>query len=313
MIVLRSPGGEAEPAGECALAVGNFDGLHRGHRRLLDRLFREAGRGRLPARVLTFTPHPEKIFGPDRVFMLQTLDQRLEGLEQLGLAEVIVVRFTRAFAAMSARRFAERVLARKLGAKVVVVGENFRFGRGGRGTPEALTGLGEELGFRTVSVPPLSLGGEVVSSSLIRGLLAQGEVERACRLLGRPYEIVGDVVRGAGRGRGLGFPTANIQTPNEIVPQGVYVTRIFVGGRGLPSMTNVGVRPTFDRAGSSIETHVLGFEDDLACSSVRLAFLRRLRDERAFPGPEALAAQLRRDAEAARRYFGATRRRPDRA
>jgi riboflavin kinase/FMN adenylyltransferase len=301
--VFRTTDSIAPPGKGCALAVGNFDGIHRGHRRIIRRLFREAeGRG-LPAYLLTFAPHPEKIFGPDRILMIQTLEQRLNSLEALRLEAVAVLTFTRAFAQTGAEAFADRILASALRARIVVVGADFRFGRDRRGDAALLKRLGSERGFETIIVPPLVEDGEAVSSSRVRALLEAGQVDRAARLLGRPYEIEGRVVCGAGRGRTLGFPTANIRTDNEILPRGVFATRLIRAGRAWPSVTNVGCRPTFEDAGVTVETHVLDDTPDLYEASVRLAFLRRLREERAFTDASALAARIRRDAAAARRVF----------
>jgi riboflavin kinase/FMN adenylyltransferase len=295
--VFRTPESIIPPKKGCALAVGNFDGIHRGHRRILRRLFREAESRGLSASVLTFAPHPEKIFGPDRILMIQTLDQRLDGLRALGLDAVAVLPFTRAFSQTGAEAFAERILAGAMKARVVVVGAGFRFGRERRGDVALLKELGSERGFETIAVSPLAEEGEAVSSSRIRALLNSGRVDRAARFLGRPYEIEGEVVRGAGRGRTLGFPTANIRTANEILPRGVFATRLIRDGRAWPSVTNIGLRPTFDDAGLTVES------PDLYGDSIRLAFLRRLREEKTFADPEALAAGIRRDAAAARRVF----------
>jgi riboflavin kinase / FMN adenylyltransferase len=291
------------PGAGCALAVGNFDGLHRGHRRIIRRLFREAEARGLPAFVLTFAPHPEKIFGPDRILMIQTLDQRLEALRALHLSAVAVLPFTRAFARTGAEAFVDQILAGALKARVVVVGADFRFGRDRRGDAALLKRLGPRRGFVPISLPPLVEDGAAVSSSRIRALLEAGRVDLAARLLGRPYEIEGDVVRGAGRGRRLGFPTANIRTANEILPRGVYATRLIRDGRGRPSVTNIGRRPTFQGLGLTVETHVLDGSPELYGASVRLAFLRRLRAEQTFADAEALAAGIRRDVAAARRHF----------
>jgi len=304
MEIVRSLRAFQAPAGGAAVAVGNFDGLHRGHRKILRTLLRESNRRGLPSYVLTFSPHPEKYFSPSKILMLQTLEQRLESLAGLKPDGTIIALFRRSFAELTAREFAHDILAASLRARLVVVGSDFRFGRGRQGDLALLDRLGPPLGFDVVGVPPLRRKGEVVSSSRIRALLAAGEVERANDLLGRPFEIEGDVVPGEGRGRRLGFPTANLETPNEIAPAGVFLTELRRGGAALPSITNIGLRPTFGRPHWTVEAHVLDFSDDLCGASVRLAFLGKLRDERAFAGAEALAAQIRRDIAAARRFFG---------
>jgi riboflavin kinase/FMN adenylyltransferase len=287
-----------------AVAVGNFDGLHRGHRKTLARLAAEARRRGLPAFVLTFTPHPEKFFGHSRIKMLQTLEQRLEGLSRCGLDGVVVATFRRSLAALSPASFVRTVLGRRLKARLVIVGANFKFGRGRAGDAVDLARMGRGEGFEVVAVPPFRRRGQVVSSSLIRARLAAADIGGANDLLGRPYEVEGDVVAGSGRGRRLGFPTANLETPNEIVPRGVFLTVFRHGRRAWPSLTNVGLRPTFGRSRLTIETHLLDRGEDLYGASVRLAFLAKLREERAFAGVEDLTAQIRRDVARARRFFG---------
>ena len=286
-----------------AVAVGNFDGLHRGHRRIILRLRREAGAAGLPICLLTFAPHPEKIFSPDRILMIQTLDQRLRELKRMGLEAAVVLPFSRPFARMKADEFAASVLAGAMNARIVVVGADFRFGAKRRGDAAFLADAGRLLGFRTVVVPPYVDGGKTVSSSRVRTSLASGDVEEAARLLGRNYEIEGEIVSGAGRGRSLGFPTANLESPNEILPPGVFATRLVRKGRVWNAVTNIGRRPTFGASEPTVETHVLDDSPDLYGAYVRLVFLARLREERKFRGPKALAAGIRADIAASRRVF----------
>ena len=286
-----------------AVAVGNFDGLHRGHRRIVRRLRHEAESAGLPVCLLTFAPHPEKIFSPDRILMIQTLDQRLRGLSKMGLEAAVVLPFSRPFARMAAEEFAASVLAGAMNARVIVVGADFRFGAKRRGDAAFLGEAGRLLGFRTVVVPPLVDGDEPISSSRIRAALAAGDVEEAARLLGRSYEIEGEVVSGAGRGRTLGFPTANLASPNEILPPGVFATRLVRKDKAWKSVTNIGRRPTFGASEPTVETHVLDASPDLYGAYLRLAFLARLRDERKFRGPKALTEGIRADIASARRVF----------
>ncbi len=285
------------------MAVGNFDGLHRGHRRIIRRLRREAVAAGLPVCLLTFAPHPEKIFSPDRILMIQTLDQRLRGLEKSGLETAVVLPFSREFARMPAEDFASSVLSGAMKARRVIVGADFRFGAKRRGDAAFLNQAGRLLGFETVIVPPLVDGGEPVSSSRVRTALGAGDVEEAARLLGRPYEIEGEVVAGAGRGRSLGFPTANLASPNEILPAGVFTTRLIRRNKSWKAVTNIGLRPTFGGAETTVETHVLDESPDLYGAYVRLIFLARLREERRFRGPKALAEGIRADIVSARRTF----------
>lgn len=236
--------------------------------------------------------------------MLQTLEQRLETLARFRFDAVCVQPFRPDFASLTPVAFVREALVRSFGPRIVVVGPDFRFGRGRRGGVAELERLGGRLGFAVHVVPPVKHRGDCVSSSAIRELLASGRVERAAAFLGRPYAIEGDVVAGEGRGQLLGFPTANISTPNEVVPPGVFITAIEIAGRGYPSVTNVGTRPTFGAEGAmTIETHVFGLRRALYGESVRLRFLKRIRGERAFANPSCLKARIRTDAAAARRFF----------
>jgi riboflavin kinase/FMN adenylyltransferase len=298
-----------KPAAATAVAIGNFDGVHRGHVRILDLLAREGRARDLRTAVLTFSPHPERVFGAGRILMLQTLEQRLETLARFRLDALCVQSFRPDFASLAPGEFVREVLVRSFGARVAVVGPDFRFGRGRRGGVAELERLGARPGLAVRVVPPVTHRGDCVSSSAIRALLAAGRVERAGAFLGRPYAIEGDVVAGEGRGRLLGFPTANISTPNEVVPPGIFVTAIEIAGRWYPSITNVGTRPTFGASGAmTIETHVFGLRRTLYGESVRLRFLKRIRGERTFASPSELKTRIRADAAAARRFFAG---RPD--
>ncbi len=286
-----------------AVAIGNFDGVHLGHRRLVERLIATARRRRLLPLVLTFEPHPERALGLSRAPMIQTVDERLASLCALRVTAAVVVRFGRWFASMPAADFVREVLGRTLNARVVVVGEGFRFGKGRRGTVETLKRLGRDEGIEVCTVPPVRRGGRVVSSSEIRRLLRDGDVETAAALLGRPYEIRGRVVRGHGRGRGLGFPTANVRTESEILPPGVFLSLVTAGRRSVPALTNVGTDPTFGRGPVGVESYLLGFRGSLYGRDVAVKLLRRLRPERKFASPEALKRRMEADLAEAERYF----------
>jgi riboflavin kinase / FMN adenylyltransferase len=286
-----------------AVAVGNFDGLHLGHQKILARLCGLARRRGLVPLVLTFDPHPERALGKKAVLMIDSPDQRLARLEGSCIAAVLVTRFDRTFSGLTARDFAERVLRDRLGAREVVVGRDFRFGRDRRGDVDFLRREGRRLGFGVHAVAPRLVRGVPASSSLIRRLLGQGRVEEAARLLGRPYEVAGRVRRGAARGRRLGAPTANLETANEILPDGVFVSEAVWKGRALPSVTSIGTNPTFGRHPVSVETHVLDRRLDLRGASITVRLLRRLRPTRKFADGEALAAQIRKDVADAKAHF----------
>jgi riboflavin kinase/FMN adenylyltransferase len=308
MKIYRSLDAMPDVPRKTALAIGNFDGLHVGHRRILQFLAKEAAAKNLLSCVLTFSPHPEKTFGPEKINMIQTLDQRLAGIAGFGIDMALVAPFTEDFARLSGRDFVHKILVKRLKVRSVIVGPDFRFGKGRRGDIPGLRKFGKRLWFDVHVSAPVRKKSLVVSSSAIRELLKLGRIGAANQLLGRSYDIEGDVVRGAARGRRLGFPTANIETPNEIVPQGVFLTLLEVGGKRLASLTNVGDRPTFERkAGGArritIETHVLDFKKTIYGASVKLHFLKKIRDEREFRGAGELAARIRKDLDDARRYF----------
>jgi riboflavin kinase/FMN adenylyltransferase len=289
------------------MALGNFDGLHRGHMKIIDRVRRRAGeRGGTPA-AMTFDPHPSRVLRPDKAPpLLMTGSQKLEALGRAGMQGVAVVRFTHELSSWDPERFVRTVLVEWLHVAEVWVGANFLFGHDRAGTFSVLRSLGARYGFRAEKIDPVRYKDFVVSSTRVRRLLTEGRVDEAAALLGHHFFIDGTVTRGAGRGRELGFPTANLCTDNELVPpSGVYATLVTVDGVVHRAVTNIGLRPTFgdvDRA--VIETHLLGVERDLYGGSLRLSFVQRLRDERAFPDVDALRAQIEADCRAAERLFG---------
>jgi len=282
------------------LTIGAFDGVHLGHRALVEPFAEAAHAAGAPAVALTFFPHPSVVLHKQRTpFYLSTPEEKAELLGALGVDVVITHPFNRRVAAMSAREFVRR-LKTHLGLRMLWVGYDFALGRNREGDIPTLRRLGREMGFEVRVVDAVRVEGEIVSSSRIRALLAAGEVEAANRLLGRPYRVSGRVVRGDGRGRALGFPTANLRLwARRMVPgAGVYVARAFLAsGEAYGAVVNIGVRPTFEvhpRA-PRVEAHLLGFAGDLYGQCLTLEFWQRLRGERRFPSPEALAEQIRRD------------------
>jgi riboflavin kinase/FMN adenylyltransferase len=220
-----------------------------------------------------------------------------------GVKTTVIVPFNRAFSLLSKEDFAHDVIVSALRSKLVVVGENFRFGRRREGDVGNLRQLGREFGFVVKAVPSVIRGGQVVSSSLIRALLQAGQVEEAAELLGRPYEVEGRIIRGSARGKSLGIPTANIETLNEITPAGVFLTEFQLGRQAFPSLTNVGRRPTFGCDTLHIESYLFGFQGSAYGRKIKLRFLRKLRPERKYESPEALVAQIKVDMTAAGSYF----------
>ena len=271
-------------AGECVAAIGSFDGVHRGHRQVLETA-RAAGAS---VTVVTFWPHPRLVLG-NRVELLSTLERRIELLEEAGVDEVLVVEFTPELAAREPAEFAESVL-RQIGAKVIVVGESFRFGRAATGDPALL----RQLGFDVRTVPTL----DGVSSTNVRGLLREGDVVGAARLLGRPPELEGTVVLGDQRGGTLGYPTANLSVPAELL---VPAYGIYAGSAlGHRAAISIGVNPHYGGDERRIEPHLLDFEGDLYGRRLVVELWRRLRDERAFSSEDELVAQITRDVEETR-------------
>jgi riboflavin kinase/FMN adenylyltransferase len=289
------------------LALGNFDGLHRGHMKIIDRVRRRAGeRGCMPA-AMTFDPHPPRVVRPDKAPpLLMTIEQKMDALGRAGMQGVAVIRFTREMSLWEPEAFVRTVLVEWLHVAEVWVGANFLFGHDRAGTFSVLRSLGARYGFRAEKIDPVRYKDFVVSSTRVRRLVSEGRVDEAGALLGHHYFIDGTVTRGAGRGRGIGFPTANLTTENELIPPaGVYATTATIGGIVHPSITNIGMRPTFgDVDRLTVETHVFDFDKDLYDSRIRLAFVQRMRDERPFPDVDALRAQIEADARSARRLFG---------
>ncbi|MEZ4393737.1 MAG: bifunctional riboflavin kinase/FAD synthetase [Polyangiales bacterium] len=287
-----------------ALAIGNFDGVHRGHKHLLGMVREAAGRLGGDAVALTFEPHPTRVLAPERARPILTgLDRKLELLAAEGLDAAVVLRFDQGFAAQSPEEFVSSVIA-SLDAREVFVGEDFRFGHARAGDGAALIRLGEVYGFTARVVAQVAdAGGETVSSSRVRERLAEGDLAGARRMLDRDFDLDGVVIPGQRRGRTLGFPTANLATPCEALPKdGVYAVRARVLGgddRDHPAVMNLGVRPTV-AAGRSVEVHLLDGDHDLYGRTLRVTFVARIRDERRFDGLDALVAQIRRDADEAR-------------
>jgi riboflavin kinase / FMN adenylyltransferase len=288
-----------------ALSVGNFDGLHLGHQKILRTLLERARANSQHALAVTFDPHPLKILRPDRApRMIQTLAQRMTGFEQIGLAAALILRFDRGFSEISSQDFIQRILAGCLNVGTMLVGENFRFGHLGAGDVRQLEEYGKRDGFEVEIVPPVEIHGKVVSSTAVRNAIANGSVADADALLGRAFALTGEIRPGAGRGRTILFPTLNLEPEQELLPKlGVYATECVLNGITYSSVTNVGTRPTFDGRGITVESHVFGFAEQITSGPMEVRFHARLRDEQKFSGPDSLHEQIARDIAAAREYF----------
>lgn len=284
------------------LTLGNFDGLHLGHQELVRMIIRRARETGALSMVVTFRPHPLKILAPEKCPPLISIyEEKIKLFERLGIDVLVKIPFTLEFSAMPPEDFVRDVLCGTLGAKEIFVGYNYRFGKGREGDIRTLRGLGEKYGFTVREIEQIAFGGEVISSTKIRTLLREGDVEHAAKLLGRTYAITGIVVKGDGRGKGLGFPTANIAPKHSIIPaDGVYAVRLIVREKVYDGIANIGMRPTFNKKVLAIEVHVFDFNEDIYGEDISLYFIRKIREEKKFKGAEALVTQIKSDIETAK-------------
>lgn len=288
------------------LTLGVFDGLHLGHQRIMQTVVERAKAVNAVPTAITFDPHPRAVLHPESAPpLLQTLDQRLANLELLGIEQTIVIPFDREFASQPAENFLNEIIHDRLHAKEVYLGKGFAFGKERGGNIELLKKMSGDLGFHADEVPEVRLRGHRISSSRIREMLTAGRVNLTRRMLGRPYGVEGVIIRGNRRGHTIGFPTANLKPHNRVIPKfGVYATATLVDGRWRRSITNIGVRPTFEtQAEPSIETYLFDFNRELYGDVLRVRFLHRIRDERKFNGIDELKAQIEKDSARALNYF----------
>ena len=288
------------------LTLGVFDGLHLGHQRIMQTVVESAKMINAVPTAITFDPHPRAVLHPESAPpLLQTLDQRLAAFEFLGIQQAIVIPFNKEFAAQDAEIFLRDIIHERLQAREVFLGKGFEFGKNRSGNIELLRKISRELGFFADEVPEVRLRGTRISSSKIRQFLSEGRVNLARRMLGRPYGIEGQIIHGVQRGRTIGFPTANLRPHNRVIPRyGVYATATLIDGIWRKSITNVGVRPTFENeVEPSVETFVLDFDGDLYGDVLRIRFLHGIRDERKFNGIDELKAQINKDLTRTKNYF----------
>lgn len=299
--------GHSRPLPEpVVLAIGNFDGVHLGHAALLARLAGVGGELGLNPTVLTFEPHPREFFAPDLApARLTTLREKLELLGQSGVEQAVVCPFNAGFAALSAEEFISQVLVRGCRVRHLIIGDDFRFGKGRAGDFELLQAAGRQHGFIAEAMGSITVDGERVSSSGVRRALAAGDMEHAARLLGRPYIIDGQVAHGDKIGRQLGFATANIRIKHNPLPMtGVFAVEVAgLGERALPGVANLGIRPTLGGTRPLLEVHLFDFDRDIYGAHIAVRFVHKLRDEQRFPNFDALKAQIAADAAAARAFF----------
>jgi riboflavin kinase/FMN adenylyltransferase len=290
-----------------ALTIGNFDGVHLGHRAMIDRTREAARRLGVACCVMTFEPHPREFFAPDQApTRLTSLREKLEVLRGLGVDCTLVCRFDYDFARTGAEEFIERILVQGLGVRWVLVGDDFRFGARRQGDYNVLAAAGRERGFEVARMPTVAVDAVRVSSTAVRERLAAGELQAAARLLGRPYSISGRVVRGDGIGRQLGFATANVRMRHNRPPlNGIFVVEVLgLGERPLPGVASLGVRPTVTDGGPAVlEVHLLDFEREIYGAHLTVRFLHKLRDEEKYPDLATLTRAIARDVENARGFF----------
>lgn len=294
------------PSGRRAvLSVGNFDGLHLGHQKILRQVIACAQQQKAIAGVITFDPHPLKVLRPGNAPpLVETIGQRIERFAAIGLDAALVLRFDRALAELTPEQFVRGVLVEELKTAEVLVGENFRFGHRQQGHVDTLRDLGLRFGFSVQIVEPVIIDDEFVSSTGVRSAIAEGRVSHAAHLLGRPFTLTGEIVRGAGRGSTVLFPTLNLAPAQELLPKvGVYATETWVEGRWHRSATNVGFRPTFDGTLLGIESHLFDFSREVTKGPMEVRFCERLRDEKKFSGPAELRTQIAADLRDVREYF----------
>src|SRR6266851_748397 len=288
-------------------AIGNFDGVHLGHRAILKAAIDRAREAAGTAFALTFDPLPAKVLAPTRApRLILAPEDKLELLRASGIDGVIVIDFTLALSGLAPDEFMRDYLLGRIGARAVVAGHSVSFGHKRAGNAEVMVELGRRMGFETIVVGPVTVEGEVVSSTRIRDLIAGGEMRAVARLLGRDHFLSGIVVHGRERGRAIGFPTANLQAATECLPpDGVYASRVILPDGAFPSITNIGMRPTFAEPARTIEAHIFDFDRDIYGARIQLEIVERIRGERKFESGQALAAQIAQDLKRAKEILAA--------
>jgi len=304
MDVALWPDSDAPLCERSVATLGVFDGVHRGHAEVIGRVVAAARERSCKGVVVTFDRHPSALLEHRPAPAITSVDHRVRLFDSLGVDLCVVIAFTEAVARMPAEEFVRKVFHELLGAQRLVLGFDCRFGRDREGDVALCRRLGPQLGFQVESVPAVKMGGRPISSTAIREAIMRGDLHEAERLLGRPFSLYGTVVHGAGRGRGLGYPTANLDLHNETIPpEGIYATQLFINGRPLPSVTSVGRQPTFPEAVHEepvVEVYVIDRRLDLYGRDVEVRFVERLRDQQAFAGAAELKEQIACDVEAAR-------------
>jgi len=295
------------------LTIGNYDGMHIGHQKILSMVTKRAGEMKGTSMVMTFDPHPMKVLAPERnVKLLTTPGEKEKLIESMGIDVLLYINFTKEFSRMLPEDFIGNILVEKIRVKEIIVGTNYTFGKNKKGTVDLLRLRGEKYGFSVRAVRNAEVNGQVVSSSSIRSLLQKGAVCEVSKFLGRVYSIEGTVIKGKGRGQKiLHIPTANITTPVEIAPkEGVYAVRVGLGDTAYDGVANIGKNPTFGNSQVSYEVHLLDFSGDLLGENIRIYFIDRIRSEKTFPNVTSLENQIKDDISLARQILGTKREGP---
>jgi len=288
------------------VTIGNFDGVHKGHQALFTKLKDRAKELKGTSLVITFEPHPIKVMSPEKLKPLITvLEQKKELVISQGIDLLLLIKFTMKFSGIGARDFVKDILVDKIRIKEIIVGYDYAFGHNREGNIQLLREMGKEFDFTVTQVEPVYAGNTLVSSTSIRNLILEGKISEANRLLGRDYQLMGEVVKGRRRGKPLlGYSTANLKLPEGLIPrEGVYIVTVELEGRLYQGLTNIGYNPTFKNKVLSIETHILDFSADIVSQNIKVNFLARLRDEIRFGTAEELSQQITRDIEGAREFF----------
>ncbi|MDY6864202.1 MAG: bifunctional riboflavin kinase/FAD synthetase [Thermodesulfobacteriota bacterium] len=283
------------------LTIGNFDGVHKGHQKIFQEVKKLAQSLKGTSIVYTFFPHPLKVIGSEMgPPLITTFVEKLKMMELCGIDIVICENFTKEFAGISSQNFVKEILIEKIRVKEIIIGNDYRFGKGREGDAAYLKKLGDEYGFNIMEIPTITLNGTVVRSSVIRKLIKEGDIEKAGELLGRNYVVGGEVIEGKKRGKGIGFPTANIKPEKDLLPpSGIYAVWAFYQGNILPAVVNIGYNPTFQDKDLSVEVYILDFNQDMYHHHLEISFVKKLREEKRFSGSEELALQIKKDVEEA--------------
>ncbi|MFH1625920.1 MAG: bifunctional riboflavin kinase/FAD synthetase, partial [Pseudomonadota bacterium] len=287
------------------ITIGNFDGIHLGHQKIFREVKERASELKGHSIVYTFEPHPLNVLSPQKnVVLITSVSEKMKLMEGSGIDVIICEQFTPEYANLSPRQFVKGILVDKIGVRAIFVGHDYAFGKGREGNTDTLKGLGEEFDFEVHIVDAIKVDNVTVSSTKIRGLIQQGEVRKVARLLGRDYSITGKVSRGKSRGKTLGFPTANLNSVKELFPKpGIYVVHVFYRDNIYQGVANIGFKPTFKDQALSIEVYILDFDKDIYDEDLKMSFVERLRDEKAFGSPDELVLQIKKDVEKAREIF----------